>query len=357
MSGGIGTASIVTLIPSTGEVGGTWGSTGAVATRKLHGIQKQTFTIAEVVESVPMVGYYGASPVADEQQQSGEFSLEGIATYQEMPKFYNGFFSYTSGSTGSADPYPFYWAAPVASTQASATYCLEFGTTGMPYRSLGSIFNELRISGEAGGYWQFTIGGFSKAIQASSGLSATAFADSRTMVPIRMADTNVYLNAFTTGAYQSTSGLVDATLVSFELNYNPNRHLKFFAGSKYPGGWGDARAEATLTTVLEFNSTSRALLNELLASSTGTTSTGTALQRQIMIKASAISTAGSSGFVSIIDFAGVAGDNINMWDDRDGNCTVEIQWRGKFSTAMTCPTSTNGNYLGFTIYNGSSSTT
>lgn len=353
----ISVPSVVVLIPSTGEVAGTWGSTGAVATRKLHGLQTQSFTIAEKTESVPMVGYYGASPVAEETMQSGEFAMEGIVCYQEFPKILNGLFTYTSASTAAADPYDFYWNAPVASTQATATYGLEFGTTGNPYLSRGSLFNSLRVSGEAGGFWQFSIDGFSKQIMVSSGLSTAAFADARTMKPVPMKETNIRLVPHATGTFGSSSGQITATLISFELNYNPNRHLKFFAGDRYAGNWGDGRNDATLRTLLEFNTTAKAEVDALIASSTSTSSTGAPLQRQIRIWASSTSTAGTTGFAASVDFAGIANGPVKFWDDRDGNCTVDVTWLGKFSTAFTPVGSTGGNYLSFEVVNGSSSTT
>jgi len=320
----------------------------------------QTFNIVEMTEQVPMVGYYGPSPVADETQISGEFSMEGVVTYQEMPKIYNGLFTYTSGSTGAADPYDFYWAAPVASTQISATYALELGTTGQPYLSRGSIFNNLGITGEAGSFWKFTAGGFSKAILASSGLSTAAFADTRAMKPVAMKDTNIRFVPFATGTFGSSSGEITATLISFELTYNPNRHLKFFAGGRAPGAWGDARSEGTLRTILEFNSTSKALVDELVGLSSSTGSTGAALQRQIRLWASSTSTAGTTGFAASIDFAGIVSNPIQLWTDRDGNCTLDITWSGKHSTAFApiAPAgSTAGGWLAFEIVNGSSSTT
>lgn len=347
------TPAIVTLIPSTGEVGAAgWGSTGSFATRKLHGIQSQSFSIVEAVEAVPMVGYYGASPVADEVMQSGEFSMDGVVTYQEMPKLYNGLFTYSSASTGAADPYDWYWSAPGASTQANATYGLEFGTTVMPYVARGCLMNNLKISGEAGSNWKFTVGGFAKQILASSGLSTAAMVDTRFMKPVAMKDTNIRLVPFATGTFGSSSGEISATLISFELNYNPNRHLKFFAGSRLPQSWGDARNEATLRTVFEFNTTAKAYVDELL-----TTAAGANLQRQIRLWATSTSTANSTGYAASIDFAGILNAPIKLWDDRDGNATVDLSWTGKWSTAFNPITSSGGGYLAMQITNGSSSTT
>ncbi len=353
------TPAIVVLIPSTGEVAGAWASTGAVATRKLHGIQSQSFSIVEAVEAVPMVGYYGASPVAEETQQSGEFTMDGVCCYQEMGKIYQGLFLATTASTAAGIPYDHYWCAPGPSTQASQTYAMEFGTTVNPYVARGALFNSLKISGESGSFWKFGTGGFAKQILTSSGLATAALADTRAMKPIPMKETMIRLNPFATGAFGSSSGEISATLISFEMNYNPSRHLKFFAGSAFPQSWGDARNEATLRTVLEFNATAKAYVDELLQATSSTSSTGIALQRQIRLWASSTSTGGTTGFAASIDFAGIVNAPIKMWDDRDGNCTVDISWTGKYTTAFASPAvgTTAGGYLAVSIVNQSSSNT
>lgn len=271
---------------------------------------------------------------------------------------YNAIFTHSSASTGAAAPYDFHWAAPVATTQVCATYAYEFGTTGVPYVAHGGITNSLRISGEAGSNWQFTVGGFAKDIVSlSSGLSTAAFADARSMTPVAMKDTHLRLSPFATGLYGTSSGQVDATLISFELNYNPNRHLKQFAGSVTPGNWGDGRSEGTLRTVLEFNANAKAYVDELVGDAGTVPSTGAMLQRQVQVYASATSTAGTTGFVSAIRFAGAVSSPIPLWGDRDGNLTVDITWGGKFSTAFTPIGSTDGNFLSFQISNNTSSTT
>ncbi len=351
-------AAIVVLIPSTGEVGGAWAST-ATPTRKLHGLTDSSFSVTSKTEVVPMVGYYGASPISDEVQRGAEFQMDGVWSYQEAPKYLNGFFTYTSQSTAAAAPYDYYWSAPVASTQACATYRFEFGpSSNEAYASVGSIFNSLKVSAETGSYWKFSIGGFAKLIETCTGLTTAAWADARAMKPVAMKDTAIRMSPFATGAYGTSSGELSASLISFELNYDPKRHLKYFAGSVEAQGWGDDRSEATLRVVLEYKSTAKAAVDAMLKSSTSTTSTGVTLQRQIQIYASSTSTASSTGFVSAIDFAGVLSQPIKLWNDRDGNLTLDLTFAGKFTTAMSCVGSSElGNYLAFRVTNDSSSTT
>jgi hypothetical protein len=350
-------AAKVLLLSSTGEA--TWGSTAVAASRKLHGVEDFEMSIVTKGEAVPAVGWYGPGPVADEVSQSAEFNFKGTVTYQELPKILNGLFTYTSGSTSAAAPYVFPYSAPIASTQICATYPMEGGvSTGNAYKVVGGIFGGLKLSGEAGGLWKFEVPGVGKHISyMTSGMSTAANAESRYMVPVNMKDTSIRITPFATGVCPSSSGQVDAVLVSFDFNLDCKRHTKLFAGSRLPGGWGDNRYEGTLNTVLEFTSGfTLPLINEMLGSTM--VSTGVALQRLISLHAAAASTAGSSGFAVDLHFGGIVTEPIKLWDDRDGNMTANITWTGKFSTALAAlGTSGTGNWLAFLCTNDSSSTT
>lgn len=336
-------AAKVLSFTSTGEVGGTWGSTG-VATKKLHGLTDCTLSIVTKTETVRSVGWYGPGPVANEVSQSGEGNFEGVALYEDITNIMGGLFGHTSGSTGnstggSTAPYYYAWTAPVTSTQIVTTFDLEYGTTGQAYMAVGAIIDGITIKGEAGGYWTYSSPILAKQIKPLTGLTTAALID-RTVNPIKMADTSLYMDAFSTGTMGGTA--ISASLISFELSAKANRHMKTFAGSLYPGGWGDAPMDGSLKTVLEFNTTQKALVDELLGT------TGTALQRQIRIKGSQ----GSSGTLksAALDFCGIVSEPIKLWDDRDGNLTVELNWAGKYSTSIS-------NWFRAIIECGSSSTT
>lgn len=340
-------AGVVLTYTSTGEVGGTWGSSGA-ATRKWHGVTDASLTIVEKVEAVPTLGYYGPGPVADQVSQSGEGTVEGVATYEDLPNILNGLFTaHTTGSSGNTSggtvaPYYYSWSAPITSTQVSATYTLEYGTSGRSYTAIGGVLSALTLRGEAGGLWTYTVPLIAKQVKPLSAASTAAWID-RLANPVQMSNTHFYWDALSTGTVKSTE--LQATLISFELTHAPNRHLKTFAGSKFPGGWGDNRAECTLTAVVEFNSTMKALLDAIC------TSSGAAMQAQISIFNENTTSTGSTGRRSAeIQFAGIQTEPIKLWDDRDGNLTLGLNMTGKYSTAL-------GNYLKFIIENGSSSTT
>ncbi len=348
-------AAKVLLISSTGELGAVgWGSTGSAATRKLHGVEDFTVTAGPVVEATRQVGWFGPGPVADEQSQDTKFTINGTWTYQEAVKILNGIFTYSSMSACTSSGYiDWHWFAPVMTTQVCATYPLEFGvSTGWGYRVNGGVFNGLKLSGEAGGLWKFEVPGVGRnAFALTTGVSTAANADARAVTAVAMKDTQFRLNPLTTGTFGSSSGDVPANLISFELNYDPKRHTKLFAGNKYPGSWGEGPAEATLKTVVEFTSGySKPLLDQMLGVSS-TNSTGAQLEKIVSVWASRDSSTLVSGF----HFAGIVSEPVELWSDRDGNMTLELNWAGKFTTGlMDIGTSGVGNFLTFTIVQDSS---
>lgn len=333
------TAARMLLYNTTGE--GTYGSTTA-ATSKLHGVTDASLKINSKTEVVPGVGWLGPSPTAAEMMQSGEGSMDMVATYEEMPRIFNGIFAAigASTSTSGAAPYNYPYTAPVTSTQVCYTYTWEYGATGALYKASGVVFNGLTIRGEVGDWWRASVPALCKQVTAATGGFTTAANVDRTVNPIKMSDTTLYVDAFSTGTIGGTS--VAATLISFELNFNPNRHLKTFAGSKYPNSWGEGKTEASLKMTAEFNASAKAYVDELLGS------TGAEVRRQIRLGATQGSSAAQK--TANLDFAGILVDGATLFSDREGNITVDLTWQAQYSTGLA-------NHFAANFQNGSSSTT
>lgn len=349
---------------------GTWGSTG-VATIKLHGITDATLRVVDQVATVPSVGWYGPSPVAVQTGQHGEWTMDMNATYEEMPRILNGMFGALNASTGASllhstggttGPYSYDYEAPIASPSVSYSYTVEYGTTGAAYRAPGSVVKHINIKGEAAGLWTMTADGFSQMVVASSsGLSSGPSANTlpdRTVNPVRMADTSLDIDV-STGTIGTTTEA--ATLISFELDVESNRHAKTFAGQLYPGSWGDGAYTGTLNLMVEYNSYGKALVDQLL-STAGTVSSSTAQTVKKLIRINAVQGTSMAKKAATIDFAGVLNNGAELFGDRDGNQTVALSFNGWYSTSLSHNTystglSSNGNWLCMTVTHGSSTTT
>jgi hypothetical protein len=330
----------VMLFSSTGEA--TWGSTAGAATRKLHGVEDASLTIAKQVDVVRNVGWIGPSAVSAEVSQSGEGEVSGTVCYEEFPSLLNGMFTAIGASATTAAPYTYQYTAPTTSTQACYTYCIEYGTsTSQAFKSLGSIITGMNIKGEAPGFWKFSTPFVSKQIINATGGLTTAANVARTVNPIKMATTVLSIDPFSTGTFGGTP--VTATLISFELDVPAGRHTKLFAGSKFPGAWGDGEMNGTLSMTMEFNSTVEGYVDAMLGS------TGTDMEKHIRLYATEGT---SSARTCTIDFAGIQNEPVKTFSDRDGNCTLELKFAGKNSTGLA-----SGNWLQCTVVMGSSSTT
>ncbi len=317
---------------------GTYGATGDVK-KRLMGLTDLSLKVAEKVGNPALSGYLGPGPIAVEVAQSAEGNFNFVPTYEMMPDILNGFFSAIGASTSAGAPYTYPYTGPVGSTQAHATYTMEQGTTGMVYRTNGTVFTELSLKGEQGGLWEGTVNYLAKnALPVSTGMS-TAVGTTGVHVA-RMADTTLYIDAFSSGTIGGTA--VSGTFISFDASIKTGRHLKTYAGSVFPTDYGEGKWDGTLKLVTEFNTTSKALVDELLGT------TGAAVKRQIRIKATEGS--GSSERVISLDFAGIKNEAETLWTDKDGNMTVELNFAGSYSTGLA-------NWIGFSVQNGSSSTT
>lgn len=359
-------AAKVVQISSTGE--STWGATGA-ATIKIHGITDASLRVLDVVETVPSVGWYGPSPVALQVSQSGEASFDMVATYEELPRIFNGMFTASASSTdgavgGTSGPYKYYYEAPVVSTQASYTYTIEYGTSGAAYRAPGSVIKHLNIKGEAGGLWNMTADTvFPQLVVATTGLTSSGQLADRTVNPIRMADTSLRIDNSTgtsSGGYVAVT-TQDATLISFELDIESNRHMKTFAGSVYPTSWGDGKYEGSLKLTAEYNTYGKAVVDAMLSTAGSTTSTVKKLIRIANTQTTGVATSTATRAVNL-DFAGVLVDGTELFGDRDGNMTIDLTFNGWFSTQLSqvllsTTKGSNGNWFMATIQNNLATTT
>jgi len=260
-----------------------------------------------------------ASPMTTPAQvaQHAEGSWTQQASYQDLTYLTHGVFGTVGSSAAANTTYVWKHAVAVSTTPTPFMYTIEYGSPSAEYQVTGGILNNLEISGEAGGIWEASVEVLGKAVVAEA---LTTGVDIRTVDLIRMADT-----AFTVDTWGGTMGTtaVAATLISFTLTASPQYHMKTFAGSLTPTSYGADRWEGTLETVLEFNSSAKAYVDALLSGK---------VQRQIQIEASqgATTTARSA----TIQFCGTLIDGATLFEDRDGNLTVSLTWKGTYNSTF-----------------------
>ena len=301
----------------------TWG-TAVVATRKMMGLSDVKFKEKNKTIVTPVTGTYAPGTTAALVGQSGEVTVSGVATYEELIWYFDSLFSKVTAPTGTG-PYVYAYAAPTSADATPRLFTVEFGTTGALYKAAGALTSKFKISGAAQDYWKFQADYMAKSIATLTSLAALS---DNTVTSINAMDTACYIDDW--GGTIGTTAIT-GTLIDFDLEVTTGRHLKQFVGDGVnPTNWGDKQWQGTLTTTLEFNSTAKAYLDALIG--------GTLTQRQIRLKA----TSGTS--IVQIDFAGTLDNDIDMFGDRDGNMTVQLKWAGTNNVTL-------GNWLKASVTN------
>jgi hypothetical protein len=305
----------------------TWG-TAEDATVRLMGVTETSLSVADEVYQPTFIGTLAPAIVTAQMSQHGEASVEQVASYQDVCYWLDGLMGASTPSTAPGTTYVRDYEAALLEITDPVEYTMEYGTTGAEYNLAGALVTSLGIAGEAGGMWECTVEIMGKTVSATA---MTTGLLTREVDLIKMADTKLYMDAWT-GTMGTTE--VEATLISFDLSADPQRHLKYFAGDTNPGGYGDSNWESQLVTVLEFNANAKALVDELV--------TPSLVQRQIRLKAA--TGTGATAREAVIDFAGTLVDGAELFDDRDGNMTVSLTWNGTESTQL-------GNFLKASVRN------
>lgn len=298
-----------------------WSTANSTATVQLTGVTDVSLDIVPDVYMPQFMGTLAPAITAGLMGQHGEASISQVASYQDLPYYLEGVFGTSAASAGANTTYVYKYEAQVDQVTTAPYYTVQVGTTDAEYTLRTAMFTNLTISGEAGGMWEVSADLLGAAVTT---MAMTDGLDVRDVDLIRMSDTNIYVTPWTRSTISGTA--LSATLISFELTANPQRHLKTFAGSTNPGAYGDSTWEGQLTTVMEFNSTAKAYVDEMI-------SPDTLVQRQVRLRASTGAT--TEARQATIDFAGTLSENVTLWDDRDGNMTVSLVWNGTYNTTNT----------------------
>jgi hypothetical protein len=291
----------------------TWG-TAVAATVILGGVTDVKLRAVDDVEFVQDLGRMGPGASVIETRQMAEGSIDMVASYEDLMYLLAGIFGI---STSGAGPYVHTCSAPTTSASSPQKFTGEIGAPSNAYKVAGMLITKVTITGEAGGLVTATAEYFGQTIATVTLASLT----DRAYEAIRMADLALFVDV-AGGTMGSTA--VPATLISFTLEIESGRHLKQFAGSTSPGDYGESRANVSLKTLLEFNSSAKAYFDALIAPGL--------VQRQVELKA----TSGSK--IARFQVAGALDGGAEAWGDRDGNQTIDLTWRGYYN-------STFGNYF------------
>jgi hypothetical protein len=182
------------------------------------------------------------------------------------------------------------------------------------YKALGLLPTKLTLSGKQGEEMMLKADLLAK--QVTTGTPA-ALSD-RSVAVVMGSDTKIYVDAW--GGTIGTTEMATMSY-SYELSLDAARSLKHYLGALTPGRYKESKWDGELKMLLEFNATSKAFLDALLAPAL--------FQKQVRIKA----TTGASAIVQL-DFAGTAEDTPQLFTDDDGVSTLEFTLKGTYNSTL-----------------------
>jgi len=301
--------------------------TGVAATAKLMGVldaKIREIPVVEVVEERRGTLVPGYNAVL--KSVSGEGSIEMYASYEEshLIEMLTG-----PDTPSGAGPYTYDYVAPalVGTADVLPMRSIEYGDKiagGPNYRGLSMFAGKTT--------WTIEHGEIAKIEQDWLGQHVEIFATLTTLADravefVRAADFTI---AHDTWAGTLGATVLAATLRSAELEVDPQRGLKPYVGSLMPLGGRGRRWTGKLTLGLEFNATSKAIVESIIGN--------TVQQRQIRLKA----VSGTKQYQ--IDFTGTYTAAPEFWDDEDGLVVAEFEMTPTYHDTVA-------NWLKFQIIN------
>lgn len=297
-------------------------TTPVAATALLRGVLDAQATL-QANDVVPEeLGVIGPAPMSVLGARSAEMSIEIQATYEDILYGLRGLFGPVT-PTGSG-PYTWTHNAPVSSAPNAQVYTIEYGMAGAEYRIVGGVISEWTLSASAGEGLRESWSVVGREMQANALTSGLPL---RAVNAISAVHGGLWIDP-TSNAHGTTQ--INATLIESELTIATNRHVKHF-DAMLPGDWGDGRWEVTLRLMLEWNASSKALVDSLIAG---------VVERHIRLRWQQ-----SAGLSLRIDFAGALTSQPEIFGERDGNATVELEFSGLYTSGLA-------NWMQAVVVNG-----
>lgn len=288
----------------------TTGVTPTVILRGVTGCKIAPDQEVKVLSDLTLNLTGGDTPVVT--RNGGGGSVEGWASYEDLAYFLDSMFG--EATPGASPAYLRSYAAPVSTLPTPRILSLVHGegTVGA-YRLIGGVGNSLTLKIQPGSETTFTeefIGAAVDPLALQTGLSI------RTVTPIMPGDvTTMFLDTW--AGTMGTTALTKCALRSLTLTVNANRQNRYCVGALTAGDYITMPWDGTLDLMLEWNSTSKAVIDETVG--------GAAAKRQFEINFS-----GGTNKTFKLQFAGTVSQAPGIFEDDDGVVAASLQLRGTY---------------------------
>lgn len=290
----------------------TWG-TSVAATAKLMGVEDWTITpIVQTGQYEDLRAAIAPSYLSAVEYAAAKASISGIVTYEDGAYLLDSLFSVATPS--GANPYTRAYTGPTTAVTTPRSNTIIAGDATNQYKVAGAVLEKLTLSFTNNGPWKFSSDWIGKVVTTG----ALAALSDRAVTPVMGHHTTLFIDNFA-ATIGTTS--VASTAFAGEMTFTPNRKLYQYLGSVTPGAYSDNTWETELKLSLEYNATSKAYVDAIVAA--------TPARLQKLVRVSADSTASNQFRV---DFAGVTVDAPDLFQDRDGAIFVDLVLKGEVDT-------------------------
>lgn len=279
-------------------------------------------------------GDYAPAHASTKTSETGEGSIEGDVTFEEMPMLFGS--AVKGGVAGvllDTSAYTYAYPAPLTASPACDTRIFEMYDGGQCYQGLGMVCKSFMLSGQAGSeaMVRYSSQWIGKKVETAT---VTGALGNRTVEALPANMMKLYIDAL--GGTVGTTIKAD-TLISWSINYDSGAHLKQFqTGDTLPSALGYAKPAVTFSLTAEFNATGIAEVAAFLAG------TGRLIRLEGLGSLAGAATAYRT-FRAELAVQHLTIDD--LYGDRDGNTTVTL------SGAVRYDSGAFANYAKFTIIN------
>lgn len=281
--------------------------TGVAGAILLRGIEALKLTSSPEVQMLDDLcnGYTGGD-TAVVLSVGAKGSFNGWTSYEHLPYWLDGVAGKAT-PTG-AGPYVRAWAAPTTAAPSPRLLSLIKGDAAVgAYRGVGCLPSKFMLKQANKGPLQYSGDLIANKLEPTTLTGALTMP---TVTPILGSQVaSIKLDAF--GGTMGTTTLPNCTLRYLELNIEPVRNIRYCLGSIVGSTYLENPWTGTLKLSLEFNSTSKADVDNYIA--------GTLVQKLVEINYA------SGTNLAKLQFAGTLMNDVELFADDDGVVTVDME--------------------------------
>ena len=291
----------------------TWG-TPVTPTARLMGIDpaSRLSPVYQAATYQDIRGSLAPAYLGELEKVEGAGTLSGLVLYEDVDYLLDNFLGQATPS--GVGPYTRAYTGPLATAPAPRVLTVVHGDAAGAYRLQGGLLKELTITGGYAAPLRFSAPLIGQQVDPGT----TAALSDRAVNIVMGAHGTVFIDAF--GGTIGTTA-VTLTAWAFELSLTHARPLKGYLGSLVPGAYDQPRIAAHLKLSLEFNATSKAYADLILAAAP-------VIYRRLV----RLSFDNTANYQLRFDFAGQASAAPEPFLDRDGVATLDLDLDALYDT-------------------------